>query len=146
MYYSSTSNLGSNDTKSGTVPYRYGPLWVRYLLGRGCHSCCISFESPSPAKYHTENRLKNEPEIRKLWLKMRIGKWGCIVSRTSLVIILFILIYFSSGFQDHTYLGKGFRMVYNMNRFPENFRFRPVPIRSYQVQYLKFFQMTPDKL
>ena len=38
MYYSSTSDLESNDAKSGTVPYGCGPLWVQYPLGRGYHS------------------------------------------------------------------------------------------------------------
>ena len=58
-----------------------------------------------------------------------------------LAITFLFLNYFSNGFLLNVYLRESFRMVYNMNRFPENFRFRPAPIRPYQVKYPKIFQI-----
>ena len=48
------------------------------------------------------------------------------------------LIRFSSGFLHDNQFRNHFRMIYNINRFPEIFRFQPVPVRSYQVRYPKF--------
>ena len=63
--------------------------------------------------------------------------------RTFLVINLDVLVRFSSGFLHDNQLRNRFRMIYNMDRSPENFRPRLVPVRPCQVRYLKFLQMTP---
>ena len=41
MYYSSASELGSNDTKSDTVPYRYGIHLVEDTIHVVCHSRAV---------------------------------------------------------------------------------------------------------
>ena len=62
---------------------------------------------------------------------------------TFLTINLDASIRFSSGFLHDNQLRNHFQVIYNMDRFPGNFRSRPVPVRPCQVWYPKFLQMTP---
>ena len=66
-------------------------------------------------------------EEMKYWSNWRVNLG------TFLTISLDVSIRFSSDFLHDNQLRSRFRMIYNMNRFSENFRSRPVPVRPCQV-------------